>query len=830
MKKRIANILLFLCMLIVVICTTAFADEEPDTTAPVLTAGDVKRSSDTAAEVKFTSSENGTYYYDVVDAGADAPDFDTSVDGIPCGTEEQTLSITLTAGEKDVYILVKDAAGNESLPLKITVPEFVAPPVNVYDACDGITDTTALPADFVYTLGSEGLFYDPNIDSSLNFYGKIIKIDNSQEFSKLNVSFTGKDENLDTVIRIFYYDYGSYDLLNESNSGSLSTVLTNSGTYYIALTGKDETVTGECRAEISIEPGEGIVPLEEGFKELTDAASLPAEFDYVLGSEEKYYSAYNSDYGWTFKFLAKLMKVELEANSVLSVSFAGAGDSVDTVLWLYSETDGVLSQVDFCDDDDMNESGEKERISLTKAGTYYIALAGYGAYDTGLCHAKVDVESYPDAKECSLDFTLDPVPVPEEGDKWSWDPESRTLTLKDGFSIQSPDKCAITLPDNSTVKVEGRASILTDWEGIIGKNITVRGAEGSKLIISADEDGIISENILIEDVELRIWAGLDGLDAAGNITVRRSVLDIESEYEGMDVPNAGNTITVENSTLKIVSDEEGIDISEGAVIFTDSDVDIDTTSDEEGIDAFESSIVVTGGRLVIAAKEDAICGDKITLTDVVFDLRTTDSGYPFLTIGDPESFSLPGYFRLYDFDGNMLYEGPWTDELLKEKDLYVNDIPVYRAVSIHEHSWSKDWTSDDTHHWHECTSPYCTLTDNSEKDGYSGHEGELRNAKAATETQNGYTGDMVCKICGKLLSSGQEIKATGKQPTAPGNNPGAGSSDSSKPSTLIPATSVRTDSVSTGDNSNVLVWMALILISCTGAAAMTAFIRRRIAR
>ena len=53
------------------------------------------------------------------------------------------------------------------------------------------------------------------------------------------------------------------------------------------------------------------------------------------------------------------------------------------------------------------------------------------------------------------------------------------------------------------------------------------------------------------------------------------------------------------------------------------------------------------------------------------------------------------------------------------------------------HSWKSDWTSDATHHWHECANKNCDVTDNSGKDGYAEHSGGK-----ATCTQNA-----VCEIC-----------------------------------------------------------------------------------
>ena len=96
-----------------------------DTTAPTLTAGVVNRTGDTAAAVKFTSDEAGAYYYAVVDSGATAPTIVTTGAGTTCNTIEQTIAATLTAGAKDIYIVVKDAAGNVSNALKIAIPAYV---------------------------------------------------------------------------------------------------------------------------------------------------------------------------------------------------------------------------------------------------------------------------------------------------------------------------------------------------------------------------------------------------------------------------------------------------------------------------------------------------------------------------------------------------------------------------------------------------------------------------------------------------------------------------------------------------------------------------------
>ena len=105
---------------------------EVDTTAPTLTAGTATRTSETAATVKFTSDEAGSYYYAVVESGATTPTINTSETGTSCDTTEQTISLNNLsgAGAKNIYIVAKDAVGNISDVLKMEIPAYIAP---VYD-------------------------------------------------------------------------------------------------------------------------------------------------------------------------------------------------------------------------------------------------------------------------------------------------------------------------------------------------------------------------------------------------------------------------------------------------------------------------------------------------------------------------------------------------------------------------------------------------------------------------------------------------------------------------------------------------------------------------
>jgi hypothetical protein len=98
----------------------------PDPSKPTLTAGTATRNSDMTATVQFTSSADGRYYYSVVSGGANAPTVGTGGLGSVCAAGSNTITVYVTAGAKDVYIKVKDANGNVSDALKITVPAYAA--------------------------------------------------------------------------------------------------------------------------------------------------------------------------------------------------------------------------------------------------------------------------------------------------------------------------------------------------------------------------------------------------------------------------------------------------------------------------------------------------------------------------------------------------------------------------------------------------------------------------------------------------------------------------------------------------------------------------------
>ena len=94
-------------------------------------------------------------------------------------------------------------------------------------------------------------------------------------------------------------------------------------------------------------------------------------------------------------------------------------------------------------------------------------------------------------------------------------------------------------------------------------------------------------------------------------------------------------------------------------------------------------------------------------------------------------------------------------------------------------------------------------------------ETETVNAKAATCTEDGYTGDVVCKTCGETVKKGEVIKATGHQ-YKDGKCTVCGAADPNyKPG------------VKTGDESNTALWIVMMASAALLAAAVVVLPRRK---
>jgi RNA polymerase subunit RPABC4/transcription elongation factor Spt4 len=123
----------------------------------------------------------------------------------------------------------------------------------------------------------------------------------------------------------------------------------------------------------------------------------------------------------------------------------------------------------------------------------------------------------------------------------------------------------------------------------------------------------------------------------------------------------------------------------------------------------------------------------------------------------------------------------------------------------HTHSYSSDWKSDSINHWHECS---CGV-----KDDVAAHSFKWVVDKEATATKKGSKHEE-CKFCGYQRPA-VEIPATGSttKPTDPTeSNPNTGALD---------------DVPQPGDNSNMILWIVLLLASGLGVTGTVVYSKRK---
>ncbi|MGI6094778.1 MAG: leucine-rich repeat protein [Lachnospiraceae bacterium] len=142
----------------------------------------------------------------------------------------------------------------------------------------------------------------------------------------------------------------------------------------------------------------------------------------------------------------------------------------------------------------------------------------------------------------------------------------------------------------------------------------------------------------------------------------------------------------------------------------------------------------------------------------------------------------------------------------------------------HQHSYGSEWKSDENGHWHECSCG--AVSDRAE------HDWKVENAKEATATESGYTGDKTCKVCGYEMK-GEEIPAKGTtEPSDPANsdddNPtNPVNPDNDKPTNPNGDGNQNTNSPQTGDNSNLWMWFAVLFISGGMLVGTTVYFKKK---
>lgn len=207
-------------------------------------------------------------------------------------------------------------------------------------------------------------------------------------------------------------------------------------------------------------------------------------------------------------------------------------------------------------------------------------------------------------------------------------------------------------------------------------------------------------------------------------------------------------------SVELLADKTNFVTSTDEQIVTISVILKNPAPTESKIAGVNFNLKTSNSNLQVSANEaDIEKTDKFsnaTFTSNKFTGLNIDSSFHVVAIADTQITLLQfkviiaancpeGTYRVYtedlvlsDVDSNSVYE---------------NNASISLTITTpHVHQWATKWTSDDTHHWHECTAEGCTLTAgtaNSEKGGYEEHDWTAANCTTAK----------TCSICGKTEGS-----------------------------------------------------------------------------
>ncbi len=412
--------------------------------------------------------------------------------------------------------------------------------------------------------------------------------------------------------------------------------------------------------------------------------------------------------------------VELNEGEMLNISCHGTNDIyVDTLVAVYMMDNGNPVLINFYDN---NDSGFGEECSYiaTETGTYYL-FCMIDDNDAGAsCTVEFEVtdSAYNEPANPTVNSVLDLSGVvadtSDTAGLWSWDADTKTLILKDGFSLVSKTD-GVILPGGATVIVEGKAEVFADNNcflaedgdlnillkpradlsliSVYEKGIWVKKGNASitgekdirgnspKAGIYALKDGILTgddENylpggggsIVITDCNINIHSDRDGIQATDNsLTITGSKVKIHADSDGLLVENftikkPEYKLTLIDCDIDIEAHDEGIESAHGNIEITDCDIYIDAVLNEEGIYSRLSDIIVNGGRLIVLADEEAVETEKgsISFDDVNYYLYSDDEDV--VKMVNKNGFVLPGRFKMLDKNNNIIYEGEWSDELI----------------------------------------------------------------------------------------------------------------------------------------------------------------------
>ena len=128
------------------------------------------------------------------------------------------------------------------------------------------------------------------------------------------------------------------------------------------------------------------------------------------------------------------------------------------------------------------------------------------------------------------------------------------------------------------------------------------------------------------------------------------------------------------------------------------------------------------------------------------------------------------------------------------------------------HTFFEQWDSEETGHWHTCV---C-----GEKSEIAEHDIEIVGAVEPTETEDGCTGDSVCRICGYLVAESEVIPAITPETTT------ATEPQETTPAQTEPDATEPEPSQGTAIRPSIIIVAVCIAVACAAVVAVV-FLKKR---
>ncbi len=389
---------------------------------------------------------------------------------------------------------------------------------------------------------------------------------------------------------------------------------------------------------------------------------------------------------------------------------------------------------------DVNE-GNKGKFNLKDTASGYVLILGGDDGDDLILHKHAYTAAYDNEnhwQECSC------------GDKKNIQTHNYTGDNTCSCGLHSHDS-GVTVFE----KLTATSGALASGNYYLSGNVTATG----NIIIETGETVTLCLNGKTLDL------GSYRIETNGALTI----CDCSSEKTGkLTSASMDETITVSGSfellsgtVIATNGDAIAVDVPEDGITYTTVTGGTVISANGDGISSFAydngvSVVEVTGGSVsgksAITANyaTTIIVGGNATLTGTeAYGVSNSGklylSGTPSISGADSDVYSTSSEFYAESDDADPIpYSG---GELTVKVNLLSNGRSIVKNVTeenkgsfklsqaggymlvegenglvLHIHAWSSAWTTNETHHWHECENDYCDITEAGEKNGYAEHD------------------------------------------------------------------------------------------------------------